>query len=387
MARKLPRFTLYPFRWVMLTLYVLLVAGFLLLAVFSRDHESRAFGYFIATFTCLTQFLLVFATVKREAIRPVRKRRLVVPLIASAAMLVVLGFGAFIAAVELYDKPVSLLTGFLFVPLAGWIVWGVLFFLHTRPMGRFASVKRFTAFLFVGSLLELLATIPSHLIVIRRPGCLVGLGTMMGIAAGVYVALWSFGPFVVLLFLRPKKELEEKASPGVPDQPAGFQFSLLSLFLFTLFLATALSAFFAEETGVDTFWLALALGLVCAWRAIRRIRQWEREAPDLSDPHPPFSFRPSAGTVLFFALFALASAAYWLPMEDELRELFLWPAAALCLTGVLLAFREVRRWERGLRAELAALAPPVKTPGETPATPPAPLPSPASPEAGGTGGT
>ena len=54
----------------------------------------------------------------------------------------------------------------------------------------------FTALLLAGSLAELLASIPSHLIVRRRPGCFVGIGTMMGIMAGVYVMLFCFGPMI-----------------------------------------------------------------------------------------------------------------------------------------------------------------------------------------------
>jgi hypothetical protein len=363
MPRKLPRFSLYPFRWVLLTLYVLLV-GWLLLPCFlphSLDDRSFYFRCFsnLGWFFLVTQFLFVFGTVKREIIRPVRKRRLVVPLLVSAAMLILLGFSAYAAADELFGKPTSWLCGLLYVPLASWTVWGMLFFIHTRPAGRFTGLKRFTTFIFVGSLLELLATIPSHLIVIRRPGCLVGLSTMMSIAAGVYVALWCFGPFLVLLFLRPKKELEEKSATFVPDQPAGLQFSLLSLLLFTLFLASALATWLGRETMV-AFWFALVLGVVWAWRFIRRIRRWEREGPGLADPDPSLTFRPSAQAALAVLSLAVVAAACWLPnhaAEGEIPPVF-WPVLGLLLAWVVWSFRALWRWERRVRADLADLARP-----------------------------
>jgi hypothetical protein len=41
-------------------------------------------------------------------------------------------------------------------------------------------------------------------IVSRRPGCLVGLGTAIGIVAGCAVMIFSFGPAITILFLRPR---------------------------------------------------------------------------------------------------------------------------------------------------------------------------------------
>lgn len=81
--------------------------------------------------------------------------------------------------------------------MRGWLDWP-----------RYRILSRISGALFAGSLLELLATVPAHVIVIRRPGCLVGLGTMLGIIAGLNVMFFSFGPMVLLLFLRPRYRRE-----------------------------------------------------------------------------------------------------------------------------------------------------------------------------------
>jgi hypothetical protein len=61
-------------------------------------------------------------------------------------------------------------------------------------------MRRLVRWILAGSLLRLLATIPSHFIVRRRPGCFVGLLTFGGLMAGLYVMTWAFGPGIALLF-------------------------------------------------------------------------------------------------------------------------------------------------------------------------------------------
>jgi hypothetical protein len=77
-------------------------------------------------------------------------------------------------------------------------------------------LKRLTLTVLVGSLVDLLVSVPAHLVVIRRPGCLVGLGTAAGIAAGICAMMWAFGPGIVLLFFqeRYRAERERDGSHG-----------------------------------------------------------------------------------------------------------------------------------------------------------------------------
>jgi hypothetical protein len=61
------------------------------------------------------------------------------------------------------------------------------------------------------SILGLLVAVPAHVVARRRDDCCGGLGTIWGIASGLAVMLFSFGPGVFFLFserwsrLHPKK--------------------------------------------------------------------------------------------------------------------------------------------------------------------------------------
>jgi hypothetical protein len=99
-----------------------------------------------------------------------------------------------------------------------WIGWGVLLFGRLRDKPRYTVLRKLTTYVFAGSLAELLATVPSHVIVSRRPGCLVGIGTAIGIIAGCAVMIFSFGPAIAILFLRPRWRAE--TADGVPYCPA-----------------------------------------------------------------------------------------------------------------------------------------------------------------------
>ncbi len=81
------------------------------------------------------------------------------------------------------------------------MVWSVIFYLRYTETERYQVASKMVTTLLKGSLIELLIAIPSHLIVSRRPGCFVGLLTAAGIAGGLSVMLWCFGPSIVLVCL------------------------------------------------------------------------------------------------------------------------------------------------------------------------------------------
>jgi hypothetical protein len=209
-------------RWVFLALYVLLV-GSLLVGFTITVAEPMVLIPLAVWVVAQALFILGSGTI--QLCRPIRRRRLLVPVIVAAAMMTVL-IGAFAMAMfELFNwKRAPDWVGILFLVALGasWIIWGVLLFVHVRDMPRFAAVSRLAHTLFAGSLLELIATVPSHVIVSRRPGCLVGLLTMMGIVAGLGVMVFSFGPMIVLLFLRPRLRAEQRESAGVFCAACGY---------------------------------------------------------------------------------------------------------------------------------------------------------------------
>jgi hypothetical protein len=211
-------------RWVFLALYVLLLGALLGVAFLDSGDRSAALSLLIAVGVMfVAQALLIFGSGTISLCRPIRRRRLLLPVVVAATMLALLGGGLCIAMWELFyldSNSHSDLLGFLAMSVIGlsWIGWGVLLMSRLRDRPRYTVLRKLTTYLFAGSLAELLATVPSHVIVTRRPGCLVGLGTAIGIIAGCAVMIFSFGPAIAILFLRPRWRAE--IADGIPYCPA-----------------------------------------------------------------------------------------------------------------------------------------------------------------------
>jgi hypothetical protein len=116
---------------------------------------------------------------------------------------------------------------------ATWLFWGVVLFVYTRKLSRFQTIFQLARLVFVGSLAELLAAVPSHIFVTKRGGCFAGIGTGLGIIAGLFVMVWSFGPAIFLLFLHEARSPDRRRQPPAKD-PLRFQFSLRTLLLWML---------------------------------------------------------------------------------------------------------------------------------------------------------
>lgn len=197
-------------RWVFAALYAMLLATLFAPLVFESDTVLA--GVMILAIMLGTQALFIFGAGTIELCRPIRRRRLLLPVIVAATLFTVLAGGAIVALMELLNVGEHPGAGALimFLLVGNWTLWFVMFLIRARVMERHTVLARLTAAMFAGSLLELMVTVPSHVVVSRRPGCLVGAGTMLGIIAGVLVMTWSFGPAIVLLFLRPRLRRERQ---------------------------------------------------------------------------------------------------------------------------------------------------------------------------------
>ena len=208
-------------RWVLLGLYVALVGSLVGVLMFV-NRGDRLPVVIALSIMLIAQLLFILGAGTADLCKPIRRRRLWLPVAVSSAMLAVLAAAGMLATSELIDLPGGRWQERVFWVLlpANWLVWGVLLFIYTRHVTRFRAIQRMVSVALAGSLLELLSTIPSHIIVSRRPGCLVGICTMIGIVGGIYVMLWAFGPGVVLLFLRERRQRELDAMPRVPREPS-----------------------------------------------------------------------------------------------------------------------------------------------------------------------
>lgn len=200
-------------RWVFIALYIIVVAGLLAKGLQKQGNEKLTIVVILAAMI-VSQAIFILGAGTIELCRPVRKRRLLIPVVVASVMMAVLAAGLFLALSELcyLDEDAWIEQGLWVFIALNWIIWGIVFFIHSRNVERYKVILRLTRIILAGSLIELLVSIPSHIIVSRRPGCFVGMSTMLGIVAGVYVMLWAFGPGIIVLFLRDKHKHHKQAT-------------------------------------------------------------------------------------------------------------------------------------------------------------------------------
>ena len=200
-------------RWVLLGLYLALVVG--LSVPFFLDADDDASGLWLTLISVLVvgQVLFIFGAGTINLCHPIRKTRLWMPVLVASVMAAILAAGVLMALAELWLENRELVEPWNWVLwcalLGNWIFWAPLFWAYTRRKVRRDALARLATWLFVGSLVELLVCVPSHIITSRRSYCLAGMFTMLGIIAGVYVMLFTFGPALALLFLRPRYRREQ----------------------------------------------------------------------------------------------------------------------------------------------------------------------------------
>ncbi len=87
-----------------------------------------------------------------------------------------------------------------------WIIWSTLLFVFIRRRKRDpAALVKITGWLFAGSLVELLLSIPLFLMVRRKTDCYCATGSFGALIMSVFTSLWLFGPFMVILLVWRKR--------------------------------------------------------------------------------------------------------------------------------------------------------------------------------------
>lgn len=103
---------------------------------------------------------------------------------------------------------------------ASWTIWAAVFFAYWRRGDRMTQLQRMLRGLLAGSILELLIAAPVHAWALRSADgeeeCYCVRGSYTGLVLGGTVLLWTFGPGLVLLFLREKA----RRTPLLTDQDA-----------------------------------------------------------------------------------------------------------------------------------------------------------------------
>src|SRR4051794_40569104 len=110
-------------RWVFLVLYVLIAGG--LFAQFFLDN-GETFFVVITVALLASQALMIFGTGTIALCRPIRRRRLVLPVVGASFMLTLLVAGLVTAMSELFyldKKDIVTPAMFLLFVAANWIGW------------------------------------------------------------------------------------------------------------------------------------------------------------------------------------------------------------------------------------------------------------------------
>ena len=204
-GRKM-HFSVKFMRWVFGAVYLLLLLVFLCISLFASHGGMVLLGSLVAI--VVTQVIFLLGTGTINFCKPLKKRRLFIPVLTAALLATVLTLGACFALDELLKLKSFNFPVFFAIIIVSWVFWAIAFFFYTHKSNRFQVLYRLTAAIFAGSWLQLLVTIPSHVVVSRRPGCFLGIQTAAGIAAGLAVMFWAFGPGIILLFLNEKRKAE-----------------------------------------------------------------------------------------------------------------------------------------------------------------------------------
>ena len=102
------------------------------------------------------------------------------------------------------DNELVVLSLFYGIPLIVWLVWSVVFLIYWRQGDHYTQLGKMIRGLLGGSVLELIAATAVYVWNPQKEDCYCSRGSYTGLVFGGTVALWCFGPGIVLLFMREK---------------------------------------------------------------------------------------------------------------------------------------------------------------------------------------
>jgi hypothetical protein len=163
----------------------------------------------------LAQVALLAVPVRIASRRPVTRGSLLPTVLASGLMMGGLLAGAVFAVYEFAtgapDMPWRDVWRVFAVMALTWCLWSLIFLRLGRKDNPSDYITRQSRTLLKGSILELLVAVPTHIVVRQRHQCCAGFLTFIGLATGISVMLFSFGPAVFFLFVARWRRLHPAA--------------------------------------------------------------------------------------------------------------------------------------------------------------------------------
>ncbi len=175
-------------------------------------YSSWGFWGFLAVMG-LGQAVMLLAPVSLSLQRPATRRSVLWPVLASGLMMGLLMAGAGVSLYEFIKGEGALwlldkLQYLLVVVITVWALWSYVFYKIYRGAPPGDAIAQQCRSLLSGSILELLVAVPTHIVARSRDYCCAGYLTFLGIAFGVSVMLFSFGPGLYFLFAARWKKLQ-----------------------------------------------------------------------------------------------------------------------------------------------------------------------------------
>jgi hypothetical protein len=197
------RQTFYHARWALLVLYLALIAGG---AIFWNWAGLDPFPLVICLLIFFAlQALFLIGMPQLRWPRATKRTPMALSLAAGALAIAMLTFGLLgivLNALDVWEGFMNRLELEVFWVLAIiWEVWLILFAAMWAGQQWFGGFKKLYKLLIAGTFLELLITIPIDVQVRKRTNCYCGEGTFFALVITSTLAIWSFGPGLVLLFL------------------------------------------------------------------------------------------------------------------------------------------------------------------------------------------
>jgi hypothetical protein len=154
----------------------------------------------------LAMILIPVRIVRR---RPITRRSIWIPILASGVLAGALMIGGTMAAAAIEGDHAGdpTIWAVLIAGGAVWLGWTAIFAIIAIRRGPGGIGLKLHRWLIAGSVLELLVAVPAHVIVRRRNECCADIVTGIGICIGVGVAVISFGPSVLLLYHLRRKQI------------------------------------------------------------------------------------------------------------------------------------------------------------------------------------
>jgi hypothetical protein len=209
--------------WIVVLLYMAILIAFTLptlIILFGLNITDIALDvftkwpYWTGIFILLlSQIALLKVPVLSQEKRPITKRILLSPIIAAALMMGLLS-GSFLLCLAETIKQNDYIKNSgqwwwitLFVLIITWVFWAYIFYRKSKNLEPLNLIEKLCRVIFRASILELLVAIPTHILARHRNYCCAGFGTFWGIAFGMALIVFSFGPGVYFLFVERWKKL------------------------------------------------------------------------------------------------------------------------------------------------------------------------------------